>query len=1268
MPHDPKTLLPLMQLEARRNFLHKHAKAVNSFRADDLESAKAPYLLANDAALYEGYPETLSDLDSVKDMHTHKISQIEEYLQSIKHAAKKGSTTDLYLEAVLLTRDLIKSDGEGVSRTLGKHFAPLVGDRIPFVNLDSKSGLMFYFHTAADAECFSRILATHGINGASKAEKLPEDLLNTDAAKMREDYQSDNTTVVAIRHCDIERLFDLEQRHPYQYTESADDMYKSKEYNRSECLVEEAQQQSQSDQAVVDITKIEKTTIGPHEKVLIGVTLSAQMKTPQDHHEYVVIFDDSGSMQDGNSIGVANEALRSFVRSLPANDRVSVLPLNSPCYHKRVKASELADLFTEIPASGTTPLYEAMAHSGKLLKAHPSDLLISQHRLENSTLLVWTDGAPNEGTVDRLLGYMKDCSAPISEPPSMKNDPSSSYNSSISWGLPGFTCAARPLVMVTEIGTRASSGFTNDMSNHFKAPFASVSAGAGMREQMNNVNETVKILGAGHTTAPAVLGLSYTNGSGKHTVTAQADHLIFGCERHVYFELPEDASDVTCTLVHGSTHTTTQRITDPANKTAMVNNYVEGQLVDISLGKQDANEAATCRINIEKHSNELQRVSEGLDDFETFMSQLENAIKNPVQCSRRGGRGSSIRQVEPFYAKYASQNGERYELSSTKDDIYSDLQTRKTQLESQIAQDKAKLATQSDEDTSSTGKLTKLMECVIDNQSLTQRIDLEIKRIASKDARSFSAHHGQVNRAAVASFTQQRYAQTTGQSRLSTPLLTAVQNLDEDQVRRTLAMQTASHGMPLLAALRKKREILTEGTDSDCTATITAIIEMLIPHTEMEMQDDGGNTVLHYAAFHGFSHELTLMTSQLSDEQLVRLETCRNKNVIGATLGETIADNVRHGRLEDTFKKDILQQLTPQARRPSGYDENNRHSNPEWNTVLMDRLSSLREATGDDKIDQRQRVLNFIRENRLNLCAQNYNGNTALHFALWNAEFEVALAILNAALKQGKPALQDVLSARNRTGETHLQDSTHQYHSGGEVPSMNLSSRYTANFSDELILNTLLEECAQKLMTEVPDEFNQWQIENLHKYCEAKDTGTDKYSQLQVASDLIEFARIKLTKDGSNEKIIEDIYKKIRSIHLFTDVVTFLLRYLRPACQVELRELNETYQRQLEGCDPYHYLRSTPVLALHNIHKKAKLRSEDDMKILADNLHVVLYDGETDVAGEIVEWLLKDRRMNHSVAQAKILLKALSELKRFMAKVTPVPEAADHPAPSMSPR
>lgn len=1149
----------LMELQMQRDFLEQHAKCMGK------ETSRAlPSIL--DASL------ELGDRTSEENYQRHK-SFLEEQIEAYRSYIETSSYNKFYKQGVLLNKT--GSEEAGISRNLGQHFAQLQDspDKAePFVELSFNGGLCFYWKSPEQAAQFQNVLAAHQISAIATTEHLPGH------EGQHLEYKTEQTTVVKVPHRCIELLLALAQYHPYCYEKVITDLYQNK-IDRTDAILKEAHEvvadTTGTQESSVAVAQLDRLSLN-EETDLIAIEIESREPTMVEKRtpHLVLVLDDSGSM-DGQKIDALNNALRELINSLDDNILLSIQPLNRPTMAHRMPAGQLKKDDIKIKVIGSTPLLEAIASSAAHFREHPLDLVIPQAEFNSTTMVILTDGQPNGGpadTVDKLITGLRE-SKGLSDLKALKvRESFQAIN--VSFGSEAVPCTQLPVVLGFSIGTDGDTQFMQDLATKFSTPQGFIRTELEhIGPDMEQAVRLVQRMQGRHE--KAFVGISYLDADGQPKAGGQQlRNLFYGYKRRVFFTVPKN-SVVTAALIHEANVTAGLSCASfPTQNAALITEYVRNEFEELKAGY--AKEALPLRGVVARPDFDEAQVILMLG-IETKTETVEKKIQG------RSGLITTVeeRQVIKEQADYgndetawAEQKAKLLQLEEIENKAIEDFkkENAKTPLQ------KLKDETISRVDAliayfPNDGPLKAEME-LYRNTELSEEDSQQYARSGHLSVTSPSA------RLAVANFSQQRYIGTPMEGNAVVlspnlgPVLDAIGKADMNALKDALAETPALinavgevAGSPLHAVLYR----MTQKGDGQLQA-LTEMAHFLInePNINLCLQNVGGSTTAHNAAWWGFSDILLEIIEKAKERgQLDALLHVRNhQQVGGTTLGESLMDNVRLSQsLQDSQKQDLLKALTLNTAACNG------HADPDWNTPLMGMLGELRGSKGLVREEKRKAILEYIEANKADLRFQeaSFHGNTALHFAFWNQEYTIGLAILKAAKAQGTNALQDVLAARNIVGVGPS--------GGGEVPHMNLVAK----------MHLLQKEETLAAVFEVFNLFEPFKIQF--------DTGDGQKRSIQEILNqgdpiggCIQILKLMLEEDKylvlSAE--IQKWIAQLEALQCFMEVQAFIAMHLNDKGKAELGHLYTVYQKQIEGYCALNFLIQTPLQQLKSDYEALK--------------------------------------------------------------------------------
>src|SRR3990167_440688 len=540
-------MMQQMMLEGRRDFLKKHC---------DMLAASYPPSCS--------LPERISGQPI--DAHLKaEIQALTDYLVALRTKNTNTGNTQLinFIDAVVI--DKVGKDGDGISTRLAKHFAQLTSNVAPYVSL-TEQGAKLYWQTSKNRDHFYAILAAHGI----PATRYDGDNHNDSVSR-------ETGCSVVVSHLHVEALLALAQYHSYSLKPCVTDWYESKQLNHAALYVKTAEAQRQSMQQVklpVSVASIERVPFNTTED-LVKVTLAAEIPkaTPSSlkPKHVVILLDDSGSMAPlplwardpdapsanfPDKMEAANKALRAFVDNLYRTDPetlITIQSMNEKTLWYRVPVKCLATgspdrrpgadgtpagaRVSSIQAKGETPLIEILVNSAVFLRQNPENLTIPQEEIDNTTVVLLSDGQPN-GTAEYALTAMRTSAGgrfPFVIVPGLTNANFASY------GIEGFECRSLPAILPMSIGEDANQVFMSELASSMHMPEVFVSTNEDMQKDIKHGMACLK--DAMHRVPQCFVGLTYTKPDNTTDVKGVEEyHLNSGFARKVYFKIPTGSS------------------------------------------------------------------------------------------------------------------------------------------------------------------------------------------------------------------------------------------------------------------------------------------------------------------------------------------------------------------------------------------------------------------------------------------------------------------------------------------------------------------------------------------------------------------------------------------------------------------------------------------------------------------------------------------------------------------------------------------------------
>jgi len=1008
-----EAILLQFKLQARRDFLEKHAYMLNAQKILGSQTDLFPVFTAPDRN--QPLPQQIKVLSDYLNQLKSYFSKNPKFKQQLKK-----------LNLVLLEDNV--DEKAGISRSLGKHFTALIQpEKAAFVEL-AKSGLQFYWSSQAAQEEFAALLSAYDIAFEKKRASAPQ----------HEDYKND-TFLVEVSHLDVPKLLSLCQYHPYNLTPALNQLYAAKQLSRTACLVELAAKKAQENllpelpTSIIEMIDTQRITFNQTEDLIslkfacLSDEQTHQKKTPQ---HIVILLDDSGSM-NGEKMAAANKALSNFIKKLPDETLISLQPFNAKTQLVRLSVRDIKNLpqatqnkIFNIPATDSTPLIESLGASAAFLRKKGDDLLISEEALNNSTIVLLTDGQDNSNrTAKNAITFMQNSSLPAQSGVATslsaldltglaQNQQDANYGTlseetkGIAYGVNGFSCLQLPVIFPIGIGADSDQAFIDTLAEDLSCPNAFINTNSA-QNQSNNTTIEKQIDSAFDTLTqiqgrlPAIsIGIRYYNPETQQDEikTLEIPNVFIGRSREIQLPIPKNARSVKIFILSDKGNTLISGHSTPAEarkNESVVNQYCKDELIKL-------------RIAFNQEKAQLIRLSSGMIEF-----------------SRRGP------------ATFATPKN-------------ADEQTKQKEYEKRLEELKDK-----------TCKAVEKIYAQCTDATLKKDMELWGKFISEQTYSSLNdamsnSDSKLISRKMIADYTQQRFGQryVPGATTTSSKYTTSSTSNASSSSSTSSASSSSSSGTPfqilsepnpLLEALHKSDGL--KSTDPD----YQKIENLIAQSTSVLTQDNQGNTALHLAAWKGhFEWCQKLISLAIQKGELDQLKKLRNQVQVGATIGETFLDNIRHSeKLNKSQKKTLILStmvMTETAifsfiengnvlslrdffiKRPTqpycnNSAEINRHSKDVHATTPA--LSMLYhivkgQLAPQRKFELREFLLQQLKQFRdyspeIDLLETDRKGNTVLHYAFYHGQFEIAYEIIRVASEQG--ILEELFAARNNKKE-----------------------------------------------------------------------------------------------------------------------------------------------------------------------------------------------------------------------------------------------------------
>ena len=952
----------------------------------------------------------------LSDKRTQLIDEIHNLEGGLQAYSMHHREHQTYLSGVLLPK--IGCDADGISTRIAKHFQQLSRDKLeqPFVLLNER-GLYLYWNKPEDAGMFYNFLRAQALPACLIDSYLldgdvPETMKTLPVVQR---YQGGGTQAVHIPHLYVEKFLALAQYHSYSLKPVVNDWYAARKLNRAKLVTAEAMAYQQSTETKpLEIVLVSATRVSlnaQEDLVKIDITASVAPVAAQPAH-VVVLFDDSGSMM-GHKIQAANQALKKFVIDLSPDALVSIQPFNAKTVAFRRTAAELQaevqacllvgkgnPAWCSIPANGNTPLIEALANSAVFLRQHPTDLTISDEVIRNTTIVLLTDGQPSKGSAEEAVPAMQTTCGLGHDLLSAVKVPGVTEGNYLSYGLKGFACRVLPVVFPIAISTDSDAVFVQNLATQLHMPQAFVSTGDNIQQE---IDAAMGILSHMLVRVPqAFIGLHYQSQDVNMAVGVEEHNIFHGRPRTVYLTIPRDAQQLNlCLTVGESMRVVAARdrfpqvaISDPAQTRAIVGEYVNYRFMEIKVDYSNAIQVVVAG----KHTNH----------------------------EPRGGWSSPSLAEKAKHENLANEKSANEKFAAVKG----------------TAVDNARrlLAVSGDAITKRDIELfISTVEGCVAIQDAVGGINLSRGDVAhytqSRMVGAYAAPTVSVAPVRSGVFDNIRRCNFQGAQQELTADLSLVNSVSPDQYRAT-PLITA---MVMLNDNRENQQLLP---------TIRNFVQFLFNQSGLDVtvQDASGNTALHRAAWFGLFFECkAILEIARARHQLAALKRCVNRATMGGNTGETVLDNIRRSEhLTEDQRKELIRWcgdafVVANYAAITSAAELNSHSEPYWNTPIMDLLRDVRGCADVQFATQKRAyIIRLLDIPGIDLLESNFAGDTALHYAVWYGEFEIAEKIIQKTSGADKPLL---FAARNTVALTK--------DSGGEVPHMNLvlvGKRVLVNF------------------------------------------------------------------------------------------------------------------------------------------------------------------------------------------------------------------------------
>jgi len=523
-----------MIIEARRDFLLEHAKYFSQL------------LIHWNNQTFQKYSNI--DWEKLAAPATEQMNkELETLLCDMQKKAKVIQDKNIVaavksLDLVLLQKSY--NDG-GISKDVGKHLHQLhLQDRTSYIQLQQE-GFVFYWDKETAQNIFYELLQACGVKANKTYGQAPSD----------ENYQEACFAVI-VSHLDVEKILSLCQIHAYSLKETLYQLYQAKGLNQAACLTQAANHESCN--AVTSATVLNTAQMNfddQNDIVSVKLTALPDMVKHQEPHHVVILLDDSGSM-GGTRMTAANDAVRQFVERLPDDTLISLQPFNAKTQLFRESVEKIkkkSDVEKEeifnVSATGDTPTKEILVGSAVFLRKNGQDYLISKAALNNTTIVMLTDGDAN-GTAQDIVKMMQTSNTLERLSYNNFNYKNKPLQVTASYGVDRFACSQLPSFFFIAISEGANRKFIEEIGDELHSAHAFVDdTGKNMQSQIDSAFELLTHI---KERVPLVfVSLSYT-----HPITGERKilgkdmrNLYCGASREMEFLIPKNASNVRVSLL-----------------------------------------------------------------------------------------------------------------------------------------------------------------------------------------------------------------------------------------------------------------------------------------------------------------------------------------------------------------------------------------------------------------------------------------------------------------------------------------------------------------------------------------------------------------------------------------------------------------------------------------------------------------------------------------------------------------------------------------------
>lgn len=986
--------------------------------------------------------------------------QLEQVLTFLKevHENFKAQRTDTLLDALplILLDDEKFEDTKGIRTEMSKRLAglELPGQQSrkkdefamgPLLDLDER-GLVICFDSPEARGVLKHILEMMGVVRTKIAEG--------DSPTV-ESYER-STFQLIIPHQYVNQFIKTLQFQPHYIDPVVSDLYtavaKQRKASgsqpfltRAHYLLQAAASAAQVEDASTMPVYVPEDSVArlPHpSKVdvdIIAVDVAARVPQTSTREHIVILFDDSGSMNylSPSPISVANQAVKKLLNDLPDNTLISLQPFNKDTVFCRISAKSARATFQSLPASGGTPLVEMLMASAVFMRPTADNPLILAEEMDRTAVVLLTDGQPNGVSGAAAVAAMRTTRVGGYRYPKQRNvirDGLSDENW-LSYGTDAMPCRQLPVIFPISIGADADRNFMQALAKELDCPTAHVPTGEGCEQALNDAFEILQQMRS--RISRAYVG--FVKSDGECLAATETRTLFNARQRRLFFEVPAGEQlrvQVKVDDQHRQYSVPTAHNFSHDNQQVILQAYFIEQYLDIKMAYDEA--LALAAPLVSEAVSPVSRVAGRR--CQAPARAVPAAMLTPAPASEAGAA-----------EQQATHEAKEKAALKAREQLYLETLTKLTSLQEAIG-----LSGLADREVfSMVTKFSVALEQAGKNQDyaampLHQNLEFMVAhtqgRVLGKPVKQVTAAPAKDD--AFELCCQQIEADRSLDFQVLEKMILKnpswVNQQRQDQHQNTLWM---------LLLRRWKRPELTPQERDNIALLVERVFKTSGEQILLTIRDTTGNTVLHNAAWWGAGHILsTLLEQAKNNNQLDQLRALRNTNSVGATVGETVLDNifrspafeqdpkavyaaalyadlkpeneaVAFGLLRQVasgtldlaiFKEVVAAQPDLNARSLGRFEQ--------YGTLLHCLLyqSQNTEVRKDIRIALKTYVLDLLKQRGkdIKLDAQNLTGQTVLHTSVWYGHIDVAHSILMVARDQG--SLKTLLTLRNRHNETAL--------------------------------------------------------------------------------------------------------------------------------------------------------------------------------------------------------------------------------------------------------